>query len=290
MRKEQFETKLIKKIKKANKEKVFDIITWVREDNVAEKRLIAYKNGTTFSYPVTINEMYKRYLSGESVRNLANEVIDKIAEEEQKPIDLFEYEQVKDYVMLRPASATEQESLNQKPNRNFLDFSIVYEIAHAATGIVDVTNEMMGKWKVTEKELYKKAYHNTFNRRRPFAFSPEAISLLYMTRKEQKQYLSMIHNNGPYIITNKMMYHGSISMLYNDFMDQIASELETDELYVIPISIHDSLLYDSHKLNYPVMEIARHIKEMTFPEHQMSPNVYYYNVKERRVKQLSYNN
>ena len=113
------------------------------------------------------------------------------------------------------------ELLNRVPHRNFLDLSVIYRLLADFSGetvysaiITDAIAKEMG---MTEEQLYQQA--------------------VMTTRKEMPPLVDTL-DKGFYLITNCTLVMGAVTIFYRDILQELA-EKETDDLYIIPSSIHE---------------------------------------------------
>ena len=130
--------------------------------------------------------------------------------------------------------------LSEIPSRVFYDMVIVYAIPMKGSNnkmvATLVNNEMMNAWNVTENDLYNYARKNT-----PKLLVAKTDTCLdHSFIKEQEDIENCL------IISNEQHTHGSTTILYEDFLKNIADENE-GFMYVIPYSVEETVVIISNK-------------------------------------------
>ena len=224
---------------------------------------------------IYIDNIYDRYMNGEkdvilSVINTINEI---------RLPDGFEdtdIEQYKDNLFMQLINTdANKELLNNVPHREIEDLSIIYKIKirddlNSITSTI-VTNEMMKFWGETEEDLY--------NRQRTREIMPENIMPLDDLMKVIDPFYDETTESSPLIyISNQHGYNGSIAILYPGVLDEVCERLNTDNLLVLPSSIHECLaLSEEFSEDRELISLVRSINAgVVEPQLRLSSNVYYY--------------
>ena len=148
------------------------------------------------------------------------------------------------------------------PHREYLDLSIIYRYAvnlsdnDIATAMINYN--LMGKFKLTEEELYEAAYKNTRKILKPKVISA-GIPMMNM-------------------ISNDLNIFGANGILYKDIVAKEAKKLNTD-IYLIPSSMHEFLLQPVSDTLKPkdLKEIIKNANENVIdPEDYLSDSLYIY--------------
>ena len=187
-----------------------------------------------------------------------------------------------------------KEYLKDKPHREFLDLSIVYNMTyHSSIGTIvsqAITNEMAESLELSEEQLFAYA---TVNTRRLFPPIVQNISDTVRemltrsnfpaeTKKEILRDLPPQHFE--WIITNNTTVNGAIVILYENVLDELAQKLKSN-LFLMPSSVHEMIALPSY-LGDP-KEMARDVatinKEAVSFEEQLSDHIYHYDMLTREI-------
>lgn len=134
--------------------------------------------------------------------------------------------------------------LKKRPITKIADMALIYQISlsieadHIAS--IPITNEIMDKWGVTERDLYVDASINT-PRLFPFEVEPllNVISDLMGNDevREEMEFDSSIENN-MVVISNRQRINGAVAVMYPG-MYNVISKMIGGEFYILPSSKHE---------------------------------------------------
>ena len=208
-----------------------------------------------------------------------------------------DYSKVRDYIVFKLINK-EANSLLLKnvPHVNYLDLAIVFYYLlpskedEKEKWFTIVNNELMQHWGVTVEELMQRASENTS---RLLGLKIQGILSTiaeYTNDKEWLKYADMEDACIPlYVATNKENTYGASVMLYRDMLRAVAEKFNSD-LYVIPCSVHEILLFrpikgcqvDTNSLKSLISQVNR----CEIPKSEvLSDSLYYYS---RINNELSY--
>ena len=206
--------------------------------------------------------------------------------------------------------------LERVPHRPFLDLEIVYYLLFLGSFEGDATmlieNEHMKIWGITPEELHKAAMNN-MEELLPATFRGMDLVMRDIYQEELKSALlqGMDGTSGfesdvnvdmivselitsvelrqktmpMYVVSNKKNLFGASAILYSDYLEEWAEELECD-LYVIPSSVHELLVmpaahaYSGEEITEMIREINR---TQVAREEILSDHVYIYRRNEGRI-------
>lgn len=148
---------------------------------------------------------------------------------------------------------TEQnkEMLAGVPHREFQDLSIIYRwvMKVDTEGIQSavVKNELAEQLGLNEEQLFKLAAENTRRILPPCVKSMnDVICEMFMKDGMPQEIAELMIGEMPadktmWVISNDRGINGAISMLYEDKLHTLATELESD-LYILPSSVHEVIV------------------------------------------------
>ncbi len=172
------------------------------------------------------------------------------------------------------------ERLVDMPHREFLDLAATYTVVvnDVLGGFencrFEVTKKMCSIFAITEDELDYAARENTGKK----GFHIQSISSFLTPEADLQEGVEM------WIISNFDMFNGASVMLYSNYFDKLAEELESD-LYVLPSSIHEVLAVPITYIDSDTLrEMVCHINTTELvADDVLSGNVYRYSRKNRSL-------
>ena len=156
---------------------------------------------------------------------------------------------------------------------------------------------MLEIWKVSTETLYEEAILNT-PRLFPCDIKPmrdiiREMMELEMDKESVDEYFDMmLEEDVPvemYVITNVYRISGAVAIFYKDVLRNLANQLDCD-LYILPSSIHETILLPVTKKHVDVEELRKMVQEVNrtqvIDQELLSDNVYIYNRYKDRVELL----
>ncbi|MDD6212091.1 MAG: DUF5688 family protein [Clostridiales bacterium] len=262
---------------------------------------------------IDLQPYYEQLNRGEDLQAVAQQIFLLYQSCGQPPANLPSldtWEEAKLCLGARIISAGENEKyLEDAPHRRFLDLALVYyllvEDGADFTGTVRITNEMMEKWQVCEKDIYEQSLWNL----------PKMLPVAVMCLDEMMKKLwqlgtgGMIPGEAPeqsiffdkessskdnripvYVVTNKRQYMGAIALFYEGVLDRFLEDMDWEKVWILPSSIHEMLLVqaddwnDAGKLAEMVEDVNETVVEK---EDRLSYSVYQYSREERILRRVT---
>lgn len=259
--------------------------------------LIGGKDDRLISPTIYINDMYDHYKVcndlKEAIQTGAERMVNAFRECPEVPnIALAD---AKDNIVFQLVN-TEQnrELLAGVPHREFQDLSIIYrwamKVDTAGIQSAVIKNELAEQLGLTEEQLFKLASENTRRILPPCVKSMnEILREMFMKDGMPQEIAEMMVGEMPadqmmWVISNDRGINGAISMLYEDKLHALATELESD-LYILPSSVHEVIavsasMGDPNELAQIVAEI--NMDQVTLEE-RLSNQVYHYDKDLRKL-------
>lgn len=270
--------------------------------------IILNPNGTQFSNQILptiyVNDMYDKYLKGESVDTILREAAEVLANAIGKVPDevrarASDFERIKSEVIVTLVNTAEnKDMLENVPHREFNDLSIVYRwvVSSNADGLSSaiIRNNHMEILGISEEELYGYAMENTRNNYPVNIRSMEMImsEMLFggemegieLTEEEREVFRDAVNSSDMFVMTNAMKLHGANAMLMEDKLYEF-SQTYGGSFYIIPSSINEIIIVspkhtDAETLAQMVFEVNR--DEVDVSE-RLSNEVYFYDQDKREV-------
>jgi hypothetical protein len=246
---------------------------------------------TGVSPSVYINDMYEQYKNTGDVNLVLQSAADCMAEAmREAPLVVadLKMENASENIVFQLINTEQNRGmLADMPNRSFQDLSIIYrwvaKIDEHGIQSTRITNSLAKLLGFSEEQLFHLAAVNT---RRIFPpvvknMNDELRKLFEKNGMPAEKAEMMFRKIPPeqqmYVISNERRINGANSMLYEDKLHDLASELGTD-LYILPSSIHEIIavstkMGEPNKLASVVTEINR--EELPLQE-RLSNQVYHY--------------
>ena len=146
----------------------------------------------------------------------------------------------------------------------------------AGIASAQLRNEEMSRLNMTVEELYPIAKENTKR-----LFPPVLTRLDELLEEKYDENIGCLGDNNLYILTNNQGINGASYIIYEDIINNFATEHDTD-FFILPSSIHEILLLpvedsmDKEELVEMVKEVNNYVvSELDY----LSDNVYFYDRK-----------
>lgn len=258
------------------------------------------EEGANISPTIYINHMYEDYLSCDDLSATLMRAADGYmrAMENAQNINVDEIihgDGAKDKVVFQLVN-TEQnkEMLADMPHREFKDLSVIYRMVVKLEGesiaSTPIHNGYAKQLGFTEEQLFKFAAENTKRILPPVIKSMNDVMRdIFAKDGMPPEIAEMMLNEMPpnqqmYVITNAKGINGSVSMLYEDGLHDLAEKLGSD-LYILPSSVHEVIAVSSD-MGDP-NELAAMVAEINAGqvalEERLSNQVYHYDKDLRKV-------
>lgn len=242
---------------------------------------------------IYLEQFLIEYLDGTEMPEIISKIleIDSSAREVNIPDMSFftDFHRIKDALFLKIINTEKNEELlSQVPSRKFLDLSLVVYCDLSAflemNATVLVKNSHLESLGISKEELFNVATNNTRNMK----ILKKDIAEVIMSMEKNR---GAVVDNQPdfhsaydkiYVMTNKDMVFGAVTMIFDDVLDEFIME-KYSGVYIIPSSIHEVLLVpdlgnmDRDNLNSMIREVNL---TSLLEQEILSFNAYYYSPKE----------
>lgn len=243
------------------------------------------ENGNVFPV-VYLDEAYEHYCDGDESMDDIVDFVTRVGNRKTPEIStesILNYEKVKDRLRIKLINASKnEEMLKTTPHLVFGDLAVVFQIQFecsvADLATTTVTDHILKMWDGVDLDtLFKDA---EINCRKNVKIRP-MLSLLASMRN-----LDFDVPDTPeemYVLTNSDMTNGAAQMLFPENLDQIAEELGTSKVFIIPSSIHECIVVPGDSLNVDIIEqMISEVNETTVAaEDILSGTLYMYDTDHR---------
>lgn len=270
----------------------------IKNNDVEQNGIVLMKKGERVSPTIYLNAYYDRYLEGETIHILCNEILElRITTMQDNALDTLtenmELSEWKDKIIYRLVNRrSNQRRLMNAPFMQFMDLAITFHCLvrsnEEGIGSFLVTRELMEQWNLNVKELYQIASVNT-----PKLF-PVRINTMEEILQELMQVdglfdmpLSLTDGAKPmYILTNASGINGATTLLYPNVIENFSNQINSN-IYILPSSIHEVILVPNQD-NLDKSQLIQMVNEVNqtqvAKEEVLSSGVYYY---DRECKQIT---
>lgn len=212
-----------------------------------------------------------------------------------------DYETAKEKLFIRVGNAEASQGLLEDcPHRLLGDMSVTYHLLIDGNaegfGSTTITNELLGKYGVTEEQLYEDALQNGQRLFPPtISCMDDAFMLSILTGEPRSNKAfdeslpEISFDKAPMLVlSNQQSAFGASVILYPDVLDKIA-EQTGEEFYILPSSVHEVLLLKKDDTVSPVQlqEIVESINSTEVePKDVLSNSVYFYDALIREIEMV----
>lgn len=241
--------------------------------------------GVNIAPTIYLNDYYEDYLSDGAVAVAKRIIATYEANKPKESVDIsffMDIEKVSPKIKMKLINYEKnKELLEQVPHIRFLDLAIEFMVvlkSNCDNGFASILiyNHHLNFWNMDAEDLFKLAMKNTAN---DFEIIPMRSVIEAIMDEESA---GIIMDNAEIemsILTNHYRLQGAVGMLHKEILNQYMKETKADKVWIIPSSIHETLLIPSD-----MMPDAEYVKGMVKevnatqvqPEEILSDNVYVY--------------
>lgn len=267
----------------------------VKNNSVSLTALAIRGQGSNLAPCIYLEDFYSGYLEG---RRSLGEIADEITRiyHRNRAGSNFDLSAFMDYSNVRSLIHgrlvnTEKNAglLGRMPHREFLDLSLVYCVVlpcpgSQGAGSVQVTDEHMELWKVSEQDLYEQAMENMAGPDKASIFPLEDIlaDILAVLPEAIPEFPCPM-----YVLTNQRRFNGAVQILNREALETAAGMLGQD-FFILPSSIHETILVPAGETDAAPGELAAIVCEVNekavSEEEFLSGHVYHYCTADGRIR------
>lgn len=250
----EFQEKLIKELQKRMPDADIFLQDTKKNNGVVFSGIIIQDNSSNVAPHICTDGLYYDYQNGHKDMD---SVIDSVLEiyEKIKPEKSFHVSEILDYSKARSKLSgrlvnTEKNrgALSELPHRNFFDLSLTYYVDVTRDGdercaSIQVTNAHMEYWNVTEDDLYKQ-FRESMGQNDRSRIQPVMDALEEVANCSLEDTRALCGNMDivpMYVLSNDRKLDGAVEMLNKKAMEK-AAETIGDDFYILPSSIHETIL------------------------------------------------
>ena len=250
---------------------------------------------------IYMNDIYERYMNGESLKALMAETVHQylgviaVPPPEITNMDLS-FENIKDNLTLKIVEI--------KRNHEYLSEVSYIKMGNGFAAVCDitladgdggqlrttVTRGLMGEMEYDMNELFSTAIESS-QINAPAEMSSIRSQLLFEDEPnllEGRGVISEDEKDNMYVISNKECLYGAVTLYYPGIQDKIAERLG-ENYYVLPSSVNELLLIPESRAP-EIREIASMVYEanehLLEPKDVLSNNIFYYDKDSKRLETI----
>ena len=248
------------------------------------------ENGSNIAPCIYTEKLYERYQDGcemdELIAEIAEEYENSKGNIEFDTDDFKEYERIRLLINGRLINTDRnRDRLKDRPHRNFLDLSLTYAVEfplHEGVGSVQITDEHMRMWNVTEEMLYEQAMEN---------MNAEGEAQLQSISEVLKEMGGFdlddeVRAFPLYVLSNRQKVNGASQMVRSEVLKKAGEAIGKDYM-IIPSSIHEVLLVPEDDAENMAAQIAGMVdtvnRTQVAEDEILSFHVYRYNREDGQV-------
>ncbi|MCH5268521.1 MAG: hypothetical protein J1E62_09275 [Lachnospiraceae bacterium] len=313
---DEFKKELQKEVKKRLYDDREVRIRRINKLNEGEKEVISIMESDdikTFCSDCFLDGIFEEYQKGMPLEEIAaalvrennKEQVGNYAMEAAKRIcldDLDDVENVKERLYFRMINTDRNtELLEDMPHFDYFDLSMVFYLMmdRGDSGLLSmrITDRMLREWGITKEYLRETAMENTERILPGKRAWLEDVLEDYMEdadtlTEEIKEFREQKDNEKPVslmVATNETGVNGFGVIFYPEYLKKTA-EILNDNLYILPSSIHEALLYPEGEgcESGEMLRMVRAVnKECVASDDYLSDHVYYYDRAADRIEMIT---
>lgn len=290
-----------------------DIYHVIKNNSLELDSLTIRNKNSRISPNIYMNDYYEKYKYGESVENIASEILqvyEDSNEEDGFNIN-FTFDEMKSKIVYRIINyGKNRKLLKDLPHVRLLDLAIVFHclVKNDINGIgtIRITNEYMKEWDTDVEELMNLAGDNT-QRFFPADIKPMSEVIESIIRRDIDKYIGDFNPDEwseftgddidlnredammdflkeidemeqipMYILSNSNGINGASTILYTNVLKEFAISQDSD-FYILPSSIHEVILvpYIKDLSIESLKEMVLNVNETQVPEEEVLSNQVY---------------
>lgn len=291
---------------KMSKDITFDYQRIIKTNDVPVNALVVRRESSPIGKMIYTDELYEDHTQGREIEEIADFIVDNCNEKEPFEEDVYGdmlLNRMKDWSYLMDDHIT-LKLVNRKMNSKylegktvlpFLDLAIVFcmVIEEFGGGIATtmIPVEASKSWGINLEEAFEQVIQIMPRR---FPVVRRGINEFLFKLKEKSgnetdyyPFLDMEDDKQLFVQTVVGNFNGSITVLYKGCLDEFCTELNTEEMYILPSSIHEVLFLkkdnccsSGSELSCIVRAVNRDQVEST---EVLSDNVYVYSNKTKQI-------
>lgn len=280
----EFKEELVKALSNVFENTEISFNTVTKNNGLTLDGLVIISPTSNISPTIYVNHYFEQYENGRDFEDIVNAIADVYTDALPKTnfdIQSFtEWERVKGNIIYCLVNREKNAELLEKvPHREFLDLAIIYKCLVSTSdtdgcATIQIKNEHMEYWNVSESDLFTVASENTPNKLKADLMNMfSAISGMLDLDTDID-----LSPSPMFVLSNTSKLNGATAILYNNVLKEFADKVKSD-LYILPSSIHETILLPSFEgmSKDELKEMVECVNATQVAPHEvLSDNVYFY--------------
>lgn len=255
----------------------------IKNNGVVYHALLISEEGRCIAPTIYIDQFYEAYKNGISLKKVVMEILN-LYRNSMPTTDLdmdffFDFSKVADKLFFKVVNYKKnKKKLENVPYRKLLDMAMVplcrMKNEVLGEGVITIDNDHLKSWEISEDELWENIGEHAGS-----VAPPKVTGLVNYLEHMAGQRFEM----GPLwdirVVTNMSGNLGASAAFYPGVLDELADDMESD-LYIIPSSVHETLVIPDQELEMDVESLKDMIHEVNSTtvseEEVLSDNLYRY--------------
>ncbi len=308
MERKAFGSMIMKELAKKYGDEVNIELREVQKINHKVLGITAQKKNSVVSPIIYLEEYFQELIKGKDIMDIVtaiSRIIECIHLDSRKCYgELQDYEWIKPKLRLKVINREKnRELLCEVPHKDILDLSVIPYIVLDHRGEMSclIRQTMVDMWKTSFEELVGQAEDN-MNHMVPPSIQKMSDFMMEMLLDtsgdsddiDSDELLQMLKGessilateNEIFIVSNKEKLNGAYAVFYKDLLKNLAQSLNADGLFILPSSIHETLVVSGKGMNAADLRgMVQDVNQTTVSEGEyLSDNVYYYDLNTEEIR------
>lgn len=299
---EEFKTQLLAEVSGCLEGEENAYYDYSEDEEAMEESLLIQDGDCPLKFGATVSSLYRYYKSGHSLKHIVEEMMEK--KERQKSIKglqkislLKNYEAVKEDLYVRVVS--------EKRRNHILEHGIYKQVGDIVLGVylrisenegelfmTMINRSFLDKWNLSKEVVLEQALLDTIKMAPPRFYNFEKMLLVGNLDEykgssiEDFSFEDYEKKIGSFLSTTART-NGATAIFYPGVAKQICEKLQTQEIYIVPTSIHEVAIHDARYVEYAedlakILQIV--IKDSTPEDDILSYHIYKYDLETDEIQ------
>lgn len=263
----------------------FKVITKdiIKNNGVVYHAMIISEEGRSIAPTIYIDQFYELYKKGMPLKNVVMEILGMYRNSMPKTdLDMdffFDFSKVSDKLFFKVVNFEKnKKKLENVPYRKLMDMAMVplcrMKNEVLGEGVITIDNDHLKSWEISEDELWENIGEHAGS-----VAPPKVTGLVDFLEHMAGQKFDMGPLCGIRVVTNTSGNLGASAAFYPGMLKELADDVESD-LYIIPSSVHETLVIPDGELEMEVeylKDMIHEVNSTTVAEEEvLSDNLYRY--------------
>lgn len=299
---EEFKTQLLAEVSSRLEGEEKAYYDYSEDEETMEESLLIQEGDCPLKFGATVSSLYRYYKSGHSLKHIAEQMLEE--KERQKSIKglqkislLKNYEAVKEDLYVRVVS--------EKRRNHILEHGIYKQVGDIVLGVylrisenegelcmTMINRSFLDKWNLSKDAVLEQALLDTIKMAPPRFYNFEKMLLVGNLDEykgssiEEFGFEDYERKFGSFLSTTART-NGATAIFYPGVAKQICEKLQTQEIYIVPTSIHEVAIHDARYVEYAedlakILQVV--IEDSTLEDDILSYHIYKYDLETDEIQ------